>query len=229
MSDNSKKGIPNNFLDNSGTAENDFSDYEKESTKKTDHYDELFKKIEEYSVLKSQKQNKETLNAIKEYVRGDSFKQIIESRTKDAVDEYAKEEEFKKVVNEIVRDTEEKLRDKIDDGKLKTIETLGIFVALFTFVSVEFQVFRVFQTPASISGLTLILLGSLIIFLAVLDFVINSIEKVNKKFVPLLIISCIFIIFGIYIFTKTPEEKLNINNDANIENKELPVEVQGIN
>jgi type I restriction-modification system DNA methylase subunit len=34
---------------------------------------------------------------------------------------------------------------------------------------------------------------------------------------------------GFYIFTKTPEEKLNINNDANIENKELPAEAQGIN
>ena len=56
------------------------------------------------------------------------------------------------------------LDEKIHDSNLKIIETLGIFVALFTFVSVEFQIFRSFSSWYAGASLSLILLGALTFF-----------------------------------------------------------------
>lgn len=67
----------------------------------------------------------------------------------------------------------EKVDNKIDDSKTKVIETLGIFVALFTFVSIEFQAFSRAVRFQEIAGLSLIMLGSLLFFIIVLDFVLN--------------------------------------------------------
>lgn len=70
--------------------------------------------------------------------------------------------------------------DKADEKQIKIIETLGIFVALFTFVSIEFQLFNKYQNPQAIAGLTLILLGSLLTFITALDFVLNF-DKLKVK------------------------------------------------
>jgi tetrahydromethanopterin S-methyltransferase subunit B len=72
----------------------------------------------------------------------------------------------------------DKLDRKIDDSKTRVIETLGIFVALFTFISVEFQALRSLQDTADIAGITLIFLGGLLLFVTVLDLILN----VNLQF-----------------------------------------------
>ena len=78
------------------------------------------------------------------------------------------------------------LRNEIENGRLSTIEALGIFVALFTFISIEFQVFRSYRNPFAISGLTLIFLGSIFLFLVIFDYLIvqargNENDKVRKN------------------------------------------------
>ncbi len=70
--------------------------------------------------------------------------------------------------------------DKFDDKQISIIETLAIFIALFTFVSVDFQVFRIYQDPKAVAGLTLILLGSMLAFVTTLDFVLNVRLKITK-------------------------------------------------
>ncbi len=82
------------------------------------------------------------------------------------------------------KDIKDELEHKIEGSKLKVVETLGIFVALFTFISIEFQVFRSYENTIAISGLTLIILGSLTFFVIILDFVLNvnlSFLKTKKK------------------------------------------------
>lgn len=124
-----------------------------------------------------------------------------------------------------IEETKNIFEQKIESSRIKIIETLGVFVALFTFVSVEFQMFRIFHTPASISGLTLILLGSLISFLAILDFVINKFDDLKKKFILLLIYSVGLMSSGVYIFVSFPQEKLSIGNEVKIENKGSSVQI----
>ena len=118
------------------------------------------------------------------------------------------EEKFNKKIEITIRTTEKELSNKIDDSKLKTIETLGIFVALFTFVSVEFQVFRMLDNPQSIAGLTLILLGSLLTFITVLDSVLSKVKLqediefklIKPKSLPLIFIWILLLIFGGVLF-----------------------------
>ncbi|MCK4891395.1 MAG: hypothetical protein KAS78_01885 [Candidatus Pacebacteria bacterium] len=149
------------------------------------------------------------------------MREVAEKGAKRAMDDFTESEEFKKKVNEIaktntekiIRETKDELRDKIDDSKLKTIETLGIFVALFTFVSIEFQVFRTLDNAQSVAGLTLILLGSLLTFITVLDSVLSKIklqEDIEFKLLkpkswPLVFIWMLLMILGGALFVSSPK------------------------
>lgn len=176
--------------------------------KKKKYYVNLWKKIKNnsvaQSVFQSEEQNKKTLGIIENYVKGSAFKQIIEDRTKKAVNEYAKEKDFKQIVNDVIKDTEERLRDKIDDSKLKTVETLGIFVALFTFVSIDYQVFKSYKNPLTIGGLIFILLGSLTMFVILIDYLIINSDKNNKikKRIQaeLWLVNILFLVIGFFLF-----------------------------
>ena len=108
------------------------------------------------------------------------------------------------------------IREKISGLEVKTdkefkkfqvdyIQTLGIFVALFTFVSIEFQIFRSFNSWMAGASLSLILLGSLLFFLVIMSFILNS--HPFKIIIILLIIASLLIIGGIYFFSKS-----NLNN-----------------
>ena len=98
-----------------------------------------------------------------------------------------------------------KLENKIESSKIKVIETLGIFVALFTLISVEFQIFRLYENAVTIGGLTLIILGSLLIFITVADAVLsNNLSWENKKS-RLIPIWLFLIVAGIFCFILSPE------------------------
>jgi uncharacterized membrane protein len=101
-------------------------------------------------------------------ILGDQNRKQILSELKNHLDA-----EIKKVNSEFER-KKDQLEGKIESSKIKVIETLGIFVALFTFISTEFQVFKIYQNPVTIVGLTLIILGSLLIFVTVLDTILDN-------------------------------------------------------
>lgn len=130
----------------------------------------------------------------------------------------------------------EKQDSKIENQKLTIIETLGIFVALFTFISIDFQVFKSYRNPFAISGLTLILLGSVAFIISVFDFFILKARSIKKAFVDgqniknetlriylinsfknnisriIFIILEIFLIsMGIFLFTQSKVEELSDN------------------
>jgi hypothetical protein len=101
-------------------------------------------------------------------ILGDQAKKDIFSHLRSYVDV-----EIKKINSEFEKNKDQ-LENKIENSKIKIIETLGIFVALFTFISTEFQVFKIYQSPITIAGLTLIILGSLLVFITILDITLAS-------------------------------------------------------
>ena len=134
--------------------------------------------------------------------------------------EISKQSESIDKLNEIVANfkdeverLKEKLEKKIDDSRIRVVETLGIFVALFTFISIDFQVYRSYRHPLSISGLTLILLGSLLSIIILLDYFVirnNNPDEPHKKSIrhlDLFLFSFLFIIIGIVLFILSPYEK----------------------
>lgn len=92
---------------------------------------------------------------------------------------------------------------KVRDTGINMIEVLGVFVALFTFISMEFQVFRIYHDLAAIVGLTAIILGSLLIFVSVLDIILRrEFSLINGIF---LLLSIILLVFGMLIFSRANE------------------------
>lgn len=113
---------------------------------------------------------------------------------KDKIDKYEKR----------IEDIKDKLDEKIDNSKLKVIETLSIFVALFTFISIDFQVFRSYENPWAIGGLIFILLGSLTMLVILLDYLIinnNPNNKIKKKIqTELWLVNILFLVAGFFLF-----------------------------
>lgn len=111
----------------------------------------------------------------------------------------SKSENLRKQFETDIEGTKEKLEAKIDDSKLKIIETLGIFVALFTFVSIEFQIFRSFTSWQAGASLTLIILGALLFFCII---VISLLDKEFSQSTRWLFVgfSLLILLGGIFLF-----------------------------
>lgn len=103
----------------------------------------------------------------------------LERMKQDTLRIYRKDAEvekqnLKQQFEETIKDAKRELETKIDDSKLTIVETLGIFVALFTFVSIEFQIFRSFSSWYAGASLTLIILGALTFFVLLLTTLLNK-------------------------------------------------------
>lgn len=81
------------------------------------------------------------------------------------------------------------LETEMDKTRNSIIQITAIFVALFTFISVEIKFFSVPFGPFVLVGLSLILIGALLFFLFFLDKIINGSESYS------FILSSIIIIF----------------------------------
>jgi len=138
------------------------TDNSKESIQDTSSIDlELPKEITEYLI-----NQKEINKDFKE------FKNSIDNKT----------EEISKKIEDVERDIKKMTN--------KNIETLGIFVALFTFISVSIQIFSSSINPFFNLGIFLLILISIGFFILFLDFVINQ-EKsflISNKDIVLVIL-----------------------------------------
>lgn len=144
----------------------------------------------------------------------------IQKEIKETKDEFKKSlSEFQKNFNdnldelgelktEIDKDSGE-IKSEIRRIQLPVIETLGIFATLFTFISIEFQVFRMYRDPQAISGLTLVLLGSIAFLMSIFDYFIGYLE--NKKIGRYVIygLCFVFIVLGIWLFSTASFETLD--------------------
>lgn len=103
------------------------------------------------------------------------------------------------------------LRKEITEFKIKTIEILAIFVALFTFVSANMQVFKSEITFLSAMGFSLIMLGALLIFIYLLHLFIREKSKLSWL---LFAIAILLIIIGIFAVSFDYKDYTNkIKND----------------
>lgn len=170
--------------------------------------------------------------------------QIIEVLRK-LLDDYSKKfNENENKQNEIQKNLEKtgenlkKTREEIEkwkDDKVNLIEILGIFVAIFTFVSVEIQILKGVTDYLRVAGLSILLFSGLSFFLLVLFFVSeNWVRKNNesekykhfykKSFVIFIVLVFISLIFGIVLVTKG-----DYNNPANIKNNRNFIELKNEN
>lgn len=92
-------------------------------------------------------------------------------------------------LNKLSQDSEQELKKVREENKADTeqtrisfIETIGIFVALFTFISIEFQVFRVYSHWMAVVGLTLVLLGSIGILMWLLHYFLKIAHDDSARF-----------------------------------------------
>lgn len=107
-------------------------------------------------------------------------------------------EDIISIVNKKVEDEVNKIKIELNDYKAKIIEVLAIFVALFTFVSVDIQVFKTDISTLSAMGFTLVMLGALLLFILVLAYLFDEEKKKDKLIGWLFISSIIFIILGLF-------------------------------
>lgn len=73
------------------------------------------------------------------------------------------------------------LKADISGFKDRIVEIMAIFVALFTFVSVDIQIFKSDISFLSATGTSLITLGALILFVCILHFIQNKPDYNFKK------------------------------------------------
>jgi hypothetical protein len=83
-------------------------------------------------------------------------------------------------------------KDDLDKQRFDSIEILAIFTSLFTFISVEFQIFRSFESWQAGASLSLILIGGLTLFIWMFNFFFG-----NKKTVWFIILSMLLMLSGI--------------------------------
>ncbi len=119
---------------------------------------------------------------------------------------------------------------KLSSNQIRIIETLGIFVALFTFISVNIQIFRNVSDLLSAILFSIILAALTGIIILTVILVIHSYEKEDKSwwkkfriliglFIGLIVLGLI----GSLVF------KLKLNPDINKENSQINTEIQPVN
>jgi len=82
-------------------------------------------------------------------------------------DSEKRQEKIKKRIAKLDKDSAD-LRKKIEEREHRTIETLAFFVALFTFISIEFQLFRSLSSGLQVAGLTFLIFGAMLTFVTLI-------------------------------------------------------------
>jgi len=103
---------------------------------------------------------------------------------------------------------------------LHSIEALGIFVALFTFISVDIQIFKSELSLSAATGLVLIILGALLLFIVCLHILLYQ----NYKQVQVLILGLVslgLLGFGTFFIANysKPKENYYTKEEVNVEIK----------
>lgn len=93
--------------------------------------------------------------------------------------------------------------EELNRDKISFITVSGIFVAIFTFISVEIQILKYICDFNMIVGYTFIFPGVLIFFIALLDYVargwIKTAEEVQSRVFPVLMVAIALIILGLAV------------------------------
>ncbi len=83
------------------------------------------------------------------------------------------QKEFKKQ-REDINNALDETKERIENNRNDNVQTLAVFVALFTFISVDFQIFKQISDFYSALSLVMILLGALTFFVLLLNQVLSK-------------------------------------------------------
>jgi len=114
---------------------------------------------------------------------------ILEAAASKAINEGEKYidnklETFEKNEGDKIKTLENRI-NRLEDKQINIIETLAIFAALFTFVSIEFQIFHSQFSLRETAGLSLIIFGGLIFFISAIDFFLKlDLLSYKKETIP---------------------------------------------
>lgn len=109
------------------------------------------------------------------------------------------EKQVSKIEDKIVR-----FDEKIQDSNLKVIETLGIFVALFTFVSVSFNIFSRISDLWSAGIFVLLIFFVLSLMILLLDILLNRQKNLLDFRFILFTLFIILMIGSLYLLRSFP-------------------------
>ncbi len=100
-----------------------------------------------------------------------------------------------------VRDEIKDAKKEIKDAKTNTIEALAIFVALFTFVSIDIQIFKSDVSTLSAAGFALIIFACLMSFVIALAYLLDfeKISKLNPIFIFSILVTGALGVFLVYL------------------------------
>ena len=174
-------------------------------------------------IHKSEEKNEYTSNSTEEkysFMSPPEFQEkiwYIYTLQKSRLDEIEKEtkkssEKIKELKDEIA-----KTKNELSHIQTKSIETMGIFVALFTFVSVNIQFLNNASDLLSAAFFSIIIAAITGIMILVFLLVISPYNEKKEWKIKFLTLSILFIffllvgIFGLYY----PEIKINENNNIN--------------
>ena len=94
------------------------------------------------------------------------------------------------------------VRSQVDDSKNRVVETLAVFAALFTFLSLDVQIFKTQTSPNKIIGLILISGGLITFFVIMLDAMIKHDDDAEKfwqtRFILFYILSIALVVAGYF-------------------------------
>lgn len=155
---------------------------------------------------------RESLKVAKEYLKSDELKEIIKNETGNSIKEYSKSNDFKTDVKDIVNGVEEKLDKKIDDSKTRLVETLGIFVALFTFISVNINIFRKTKDLFAASVFMVLMALTIIFFMSPLLLLVQK-DEINNKvcFLKFIFFGSAILLFTILVVARYINIPLDFN------------------
>lgn len=220
-----------------------FGDWSELSETENALTEELFNKV---NVLDKRidKSNKKINNKVKEI---DEINKELEEEKKEMENKVKEMKDIVKETKKELEDLEKKMESKIEDSKIKVVQALGIFVALFTFVSVDFVILSNIQDLKQAWLLISLIGGFLLLFVVLIDYVIRAyksdlfsvfyddskkdIEPFKKHNKVFCVISIVLIcISGIGLFLYNPQTNSFQNkNETSINSPAINFETTNIN
>ncbi len=111
----------------------------------------------------------------------------------------AGESEIKEAIRIQLEPKIAELDDKVKEVQSNTIQQLGIFVAFFTFVSIEFKLAQNFEVKQFLTFTPLFAALLLLFVLAIHVFLRETVDWLRVKFAALLILIMLVIAFYLHI------------------------------
>ncbi len=107
----------------------------------------------------------------------------------------------------------QKMKEEFDKDKTSFIKFCGIFVSIFTFISVDVQILKTISNVYQLVGFVFVFAALLMGFVLILDYLIND-ERNIRKFGIITVVLIAFVIIGLYL--------ISFSSRSNIEASSIP-------